>query len=113
MSDLTYKQILSLEVPIIVRVAERKLRVSEITALVPGSIIELTKNAEEELDLLVHNRHVGFGEAVKVGENFGIRVTFIGDVRERLEAVGGWIDAGNDDGANDAARMMASMFPGA
>jgi flagellar motor switch protein FliN/FliY len=79
--------ILRLEVPIIVRVGEKPMSVSEVTALVPGSIIELPKSADAELDLIVNNKPVGLGHAVKVGENFGIRVTFIGDVRTRLEAI--------------------------
>ncbi len=76
-------QALKLEVPIIVRLAERIMRVSEVLDLAPGSIIELPKSAESELDLLVNNRPVGVGVAVKVGENFGLRVTHMGDPANR------------------------------
>lgn len=85
-SDL--KSILSLEVPIIVLLGERKMRVSDVVALVPGSIIELPKTSEEELTLMVNNKPVGSGVAVKVGENFGIKITYIGDVRQRIGAMG-------------------------
>jgi flagellar motor switch protein FliN len=80
-------QVLTLEVPIIVCLGERFLRVSEVTALVPGSIIELPKTADEDLDLLVNNVRIGRGQAVKVGENFGIRLTRLGSPQE-LEADG-------------------------
>ncbi|MFN0132372.1 MAG: FliM/FliN family flagellar motor switch protein [Phycisphaerales bacterium] len=86
-SDIT--AILRLEVPIIVQLAERSMKVSEIIGLVPGAIIELPKSAEEELDVLVNNKCVGQGEAVKVGENFGVRISTIGDAKDRIAALGG------------------------
>jgi flagellar motor switch protein FliN/FliY len=81
-------RILSLEVPIIVRLGDQTLAVREVLSLMPGAIIELAKTSEEELDLLVNNKQIGSGSAVKVGENFGLRVTYIGDVRERIRALG-------------------------
>jgi flagellar motor switch protein FliN/FliY len=80
-------QILQLEVPIVVRLGERTLDVEEVLALVPGSIIELPKSAESELDLLVNNKVIGCGHAVKVGENFGLRLTFLGNLAARLAAM--------------------------
>lgn len=85
-SDLA--AVLRLEVPVIVRLAERRLPLREVLALVPGSILELPKSAEAELDLLVNNKQIGTGTAVKVGENFGLRISYLGDVRERIEALG-------------------------
>ncbi len=84
--------VLRLEVPLIVRLGERTLSTREVLALVPGSIIELPKHSDEPLDLLVNNRQIGHGTAVKIGENFGIRITAIGGVRQRIEALGGQAD---------------------
>ena len=83
------KAILQLEVPIIVQIAERDMTVQEVTSLVPGAIIELPKLSDEELDLMVNNVGIGAGTAVKVGENYGIKVTFIGDLKKRIAALGG------------------------
>jgi flagellar motor switch protein FliN/FliY len=80
---------LCLEVPVIVRLGERSMTVGEVIGLAPGAIIELPKVAEAELDLLINNKAIGTGTAVKVGENFGLRISFIGDVRERIAAMGG------------------------
>lgn len=79
-------QILKLEVPVIVRMGERKMSVRDVVALMPGAIIELPKNADADLDLLVGNKQIGCGQAVKVGENFGIRLTFVGDISRHLES---------------------------
>lgn len=85
-SDL--RAILSLEVPVIVLLGERPMKTSDVVSLIPGSIIELPKKVDEELTLLVNNRPVGRGVAVKVGENFGLRVSYTGDLRERIAAMG-------------------------
>ncbi len=86
-SDLS--SILSLEVPVIVVLGERRMKVADVLALVPGAIVELPKGAGEELSLLVNNKQIGTGTAVKVGENFGLRITYIGDVKSRIAALGG------------------------
>ena len=83
------KRILKLEVPVIVKLAERRLPVSEVLRLGVGSIIEFMKRNEEPLELLVNNKAVATGEAVKVGENFGLRVRKVGDPRDLVAALGG------------------------
>lgn len=80
--------ILKLEVPVIVVLASRRMPVREVVALREGAIIELPKKAEEELEILVNNKVIGTGKAVKVGENFGIRLSFVGDLRDRVSAMG-------------------------
>lgn len=78
-----------LEVPVLVVLGRRQMPVKDVVSLVTGAIVELPKNAEEDLELQVNNKVIGLGRAVKVGENFGIRLTFVGDLRGRLEAIGG------------------------
>lgn len=84
----TLDRILSLEVPIIVQLGERLMPLGEVLALSPGAIIELPKGASEALELLVNNRPIGQGTAVKVGENFGLKVSRIGDTKSRVNALG-------------------------
>ncbi|MCC6428238.1 MAG: FliM/FliN family flagellar motor switch protein [Phycisphaerales bacterium] len=79
--------ILSLEVPIVVRLGQRAMKVSDVLAWVPGALIELGKNADEPLELLVNNRQIATGHAVKVSENFGLKVTEVGDLPSTIEAV--------------------------
>lgn len=79
--------ILQLKVPLIVSIAARRAAVDEVLALGPGAILELSKSADEPLDVLVNNKHIATGTAVKVGEKFGIRVNAIGSPRDRAEAI--------------------------
>ena len=81
------ERVLSLDVPLIVVLGERQMRLSEVVGLQPGAILELPKKADEELELLANNKPIATGVAVKVGENFGLRVTFIGDLKERIGAL--------------------------
>lgn len=82
------QSILSIEVPIIVQIGSRRMHVGEIMSLAPGAIIELPKDADDELEVLVNNKPIGLGSAVKVGENFGVRISCIGDVEDRIRAMG-------------------------
>lgn len=82
-----FHTILKLTVPMIVQIGRRKLPLSEILNLSPGAIVELPKNADDELELLVNNKSVGHGNAVKVGENFGIRIQGITSARDRAKAL--------------------------
>jgi flagellar motor switch protein FliN/FliY len=77
-----------LQVPVIVKLAERKLAMNEVMRLGVGAIIEFSKSSEEPLELLINNKPIGVGDAVKVGENFGLRVSQVGDVRDIVNALG-------------------------
>ena len=80
--------ILKLSVPVIVQVGERYIPLDDVLALAPGAILEMNKSAESELELLVNNKAIGTGTAVKVGENFGVRISSIESPRELVEAMG-------------------------
>ena len=83
------QRILRLQVPVIVKLAERKLMLSEVMRLGTGAIIEFAKSSDEPLVLLINNKPIGLGETVKVGENFGLRITQIGDVKSIIATLGG------------------------
>lgn len=83
------KTILNLSVPVIVHVGHLKMSMDDLLALGPGAILELEKSSEEDLDLLVNNKRIGQGIAVKVGENFGIKIKAIGSRRQIVQAMAG------------------------
>ena len=82
------QRILQLEVPVIVKLAERRLSMAEVMRLGVGAIIEFAKSSEEPLELLINNKAIAVGEAVKVGENFGLRITQVGDVNTVIKSMG-------------------------
>ena len=83
------QRILSLAVPVMVNLAEQDMPVRKVLEFKPGSIIEFEQPFDADLALVVANRRIGMGQAVKVGENFGLRITQIGDIDETIQALGG------------------------
>jgi flagellar motor switch protein FliN/FliY len=83
------RRILDLSVPVAVVLAERDMTVESVLALTVGTIIEFDVPFDADLMLEVGNHPIGAGHAVKAGENFGLRITGIQDVHDRIEAMGG------------------------
>jgi flagellar motor switch protein FliN/FliY len=81
--------ILKLKVPLIVTVGAQRLALDTVLSFGPGSIVELNKSADEPLEILINNKQVGTGEAIKVGENFGVRINEMLPAEERVAAMGG------------------------
>lgn len=77
-------RVLKLRVPVVVRLAQRPIRLAEILKLTPGNILEFERTVDSELDLMVNNQVIGSGKAVKVNERFGLRIQSVGDPRQRL-----------------------------
>lgn len=82
------ERVLRIRVPVIVQLAQRTMPIAGVRDLAVGSIIEFQKSVEEPLDLLVHNRAIGRGICVKVGENFGLRLMEICDRMQRIKSLG-------------------------
>lgn len=88
-SAANLQRILQLEVPVIVKLAERKLSLAEVLRLGNGAIIEFDRGSDQPLELMINNKTIGVGNAVKVGENFGLRLTQVGDARTLIESLAG------------------------
>jgi flagellar motor switch protein FliN len=69
------RSLLKIRVPIVVTLAKSQQPLSRIVELAPGSIIPFAKSCDDTLSLEVNNREVAVGEAVKVGDKFGLRIT--------------------------------------
>lgn len=81
-------RILKLQVPVIVKLAQRKITLSEVLRLGVGAIIEFSKSSDEPLELMINNKTIGIGETVKIGENFGLRITQVGDIKRIIQSLG-------------------------
>ena len=79
--------LLRIEVPVVVTLASSRRTVREILELGPGSIITFEKSCEEMLDLYAGGHHIAVGEAVKVGDKFGLRLTSFRMPDERFETL--------------------------
>lgn len=73
-------RLMKLPVPIAVHLAERKIDLSQLLSLAPGSLLTFEKSCEDLLDLYVNNQIYARGEAVKIGEKFGLKINELGDL---------------------------------
>ncbi len=71
------RSLLKVQVPVHVVLASKKEKIGSVVDLAPGTIIKFDKSCEEMLHLFVGNQVVAEGEAVKIGDKFGFRVTEI------------------------------------
>jgi flagellar motor switch/type III secretory pathway protein FliN len=83
------RSLLRIKVPVIVTLAQKRQPLSRVIELGPGSIIQFDKSCEEMLELDVGGRPVATGEAVKVGDKFGLRITSVVLPEERFHPVPG------------------------
>jgi flagellar motor switch/type III secretory pathway protein FliN len=81
------RSLLRIKVPVIVTLAESKQPIGRIIELGPGTIIQFDKSCEEMLSMQVGEQLVAEGEAVKVGDKFGIRLTALRMPGERFNPV--------------------------
>jgi flagellar motor switch protein FliN/FliY len=67
--------VMDVPVEVSVEIGRKKMRIAEILRVGTGSVLELNKMAGEPLDIYVNNRVVARGEAVVVGDHYGVRLT--------------------------------------
>lgn len=71
-----------------VEVGRSKILLRDLLKMGEGYVIELDKLAGEPLDLYVNSRLIARGEAVMVGDKFGIRLTDVVSTVDRVENLG-------------------------
>jgi flagellar motor switch protein FliN len=65
------------EVEITLEIGRRRLRIADVLRLSSGQTLELSKAAGEPLDIFVNGRLLGRGEAIVMGDRYGVRITEI------------------------------------
>ncbi|MCA9013898.1 MAG: FliM/FliN family flagellar motor switch protein [Planctomycetaceae bacterium] len=75
-------RISKLPVQAIVKLATKKIEMKQLLSICPGSLITFDKPCEDPLDLYINNQVYCQGEAVKIGENFGLKIDQVGFKQE-------------------------------
>jgi flagellar motor switch/type III secretory pathway protein FliN len=83
------RSLLRIRVPVAVTLARKRQALGKIVEMGPGSIIQFEKSCEELLELSVGDHPIASGEAVKVGDKFGLRILSITLPGERFQPVKG------------------------
>lgn len=89
-SDLSRDLQFLFDVPlqISVEVGRARILLRDLLQMGEGYVIELDKLAGEPLDLYVNSRLIARGEAVKVGDKFGIKLTEVVSQADRVTKLG-------------------------
>lgn len=81
------RSVLKIRVPVAVVLARARRPIKSILELGVGSIIQFDKSCDELLELEIDRTIVAYGEAVKVGDKFGIRLSSVLLPKERFRTV--------------------------
>jgi flagellar motor switch protein FliN/FliY len=71
------KLVLDVELNVSLRFGQRQMPLREVLDLVSGSVVELDRQVDEPVELLLDGKVIARGEAVIVDGNYGLRVTEI------------------------------------
>jgi len=67
--------VLDVELNVTLRFGKRQLTLREVLELTSGSVVELDRQVEEPVELLLDGVLIARGEAVVIDGNYGLRVT--------------------------------------
>lgn len=79
--------LLDVQLPVSIRFGETEMLLEEVVNLGPGSVIDLNSAVEEPVELVVNGHCFARGEVVTVDGSYGVRITEITSVGERIKSV--------------------------
>ena len=72
--NLSFGRVLDVSVSITARVGAVRKTISDVLDLVPGTIVDLDREAGEPIDLLIGDKLIARGEIVVVDDHYGVRI---------------------------------------
>ena len=78
-----WKSLLRIEANVAVTLAHQKIPVDRVLQFVPGVMIQFDKPCDKPISLEIDGNTIAEGEVVKVGDQFGLRITEISNREER------------------------------
>ena len=76
--------VLDIPVTLSMEVGRRRLTIRDLLKLSQGSVLELDRDAGAPMDVMVNGTLIAQGEVVVVNDRFGIRLTDVVSMRERV-----------------------------
>jgi flagellar motor switch protein FliN/FliY len=77
------KLVMDVELNVTLRFGQRQLTLREVLELTSGSVVELDRQVDEPVELLLDGKVIARGEAVVIDGNYGLRVT---EVSQRISS---------------------------
>jgi flagellar motor switch protein FliN/FliY len=86
--SLNIEQILDVEVTVVVRFGKVELPLQDVAQLAPGSVVELDRQPEEPVELLVNDKVFATGQVVVADGNYALRIERILSPEDRIRSLG-------------------------
>jgi len=81
------KLLLNIELKLMVILGTKRVLLRDVVNFKPGSLIELEQKVDTPLDIWINNSKIGEGEIVVIESDFGIQISKISSVIERLSKI--------------------------
>ena len=88
-STARFDMLLDVELDVTLRFGNRQMLLHDVAELSPGSVLELDRQIDDPVELLVSGKTIAWGEVVVVDGNYGLRIQRLVHRRERLAALEG------------------------
>jgi flagellar motor switch protein FliN/FliY len=79
--------VLDNDLPLVVRFGRTVMSVKGLSALGPGSVVDMGRSPDEPVQVLVGEQVIARGEVVIVGGNYGVRITDLVSPADRMRAM--------------------------
>lgn len=80
-------RILDIPIEITVVLGRTKIALNEVLELGKGSLIELDTLENQEVEILVNNKKIAYGQVVVAQQNFGVRITKVLDSEDLIKSL--------------------------
>ena len=68
-------RVLDVKVEVTVELGRRRMSIADVLGLAPNAVLEFFKKSDDPLDIRVNGRLVARGEAVVMGDRYGVRIS--------------------------------------
>ena len=96
--DANLNLVMDVELHVTLRFGKRQLSLREILDLGSGSVVELDRQVDEPVELILDGRVIARGEAVIIDGNYGVRVTEVLEAVTPAATSGGRVPGGRAGG---------------
>ena len=86
-SQANLELLMDVELPVMLRFGRRQATLREILDLATGAVLELDRQIQEPVDLVLNDRVIARGEVVIVDGSYGLQVTEVASPQQRLDSL--------------------------
>ncbi len=79
--------LMDVELGVMLRFGRRQTTLHEVLDLATGAVLELDREIQEPVDLVLNGRIIARGEVVVVDGNYGLRVTEVASPQQRVNSL--------------------------